>query len=99
MLAMNHEGKDWAGFFNNMGIAAIVLKYRMPNGNLEVPISDAEAAMRLVKANASRWHIDPGRRGHYGLFGGRTFGIYYRNPQQGRRQTGLSSALLWFIPE
>ena len=41
-LAMNHEGYDWAPFFNNMGIAAIVLKYRMPHGNCDVPIADAE---------------------------------------------------------
>ena len=65
-LAMTHEGKDWAGFFNNMGIAAIVLKYRMPNGNREVPISDAEAAMRLVRANASSWHIN---RNDVGIMG------------------------------
>ena len=70
MLAMNHEGKDWAGFFNNLGIAAIVLKYRMPNGNLEVPISDAEAAMRLVQATASRWHIDPNDVGIMGSSAG-----------------------------
>ena len=56
-LAMDHEGKEWAPFFNNMGIAAIVLKYRMPKGNVDVPISDAEAAMKLVRANASSWNI------------------------------------------
>ena len=28
-LAMDHEGYDWAPFFNKMGIAAIVLKYRI----------------------------------------------------------------------
>ena len=65
-LAMNHEGKDWAGFFNNMGIAAIVLKYRMPNGNLGVPVGDAEAAMRLVRNNASSWHIN---RNDVGIMG------------------------------
>ena len=42
-LAMDSEGRDWAPFFNDMGIAAIVLKYRMPNGDKQVPISDAEA--------------------------------------------------------
>ena len=56
-LAMNHEGYDWAPFFNNMGIAAIVLKYRMPNGNCEVPVADAEEAMRLVRRNAKAWNI------------------------------------------
>lgn len=58
-LAMNHEGYDWAPFFNNMGIAAIVLKYRMPHGNGKVPVADAEEAMRLVRRNAAQWNIRP----------------------------------------
>lgn len=58
-LAMNHEGHDWASFFNNMGIAAIVLKYRMPHGNHEVPVSDAEQAIKLVRSNAANWNINP----------------------------------------
>lgn len=57
-LAMSHEGHDWAPFFNNMGIAAVVLKYRMPHGNREVPVSDAEEAMRLVRRNAQSWGVD-----------------------------------------
>lgn len=56
-LAMNHEGYDWAPFFNNMGIAAIILKYRMPHGNCEVPVADAEEAIRLVRRNAQTWNI------------------------------------------
>ena len=58
-LAMNHEGHDWAPFFNNMGIAAIVLKYRMPHGEHEVPVSDAEEALKLVRRNAAGWNINP----------------------------------------
>lgn len=57
-LAMDHEGTQWAPFFNNMGIAAIVLHYRMPNGNVKVPISDAEEALRIVRRNAKNWHIN-----------------------------------------
>ena len=57
-LAMKHEGHDWAPLFNNMGIAAIVLKYRMPNGNKDIPISDAEEAIKLVRRNASKWGIN-----------------------------------------
>lgn len=57
-LAMSHEGHDWAPFFNNMGIAAVVLKYRMPHGNREVPVSDAEEALRLVRRNAQSWGVD-----------------------------------------
>lgn len=57
-LAIEHEGYDWATFFNQEGIAAIVLKYRMPHGKYEVPISDAEEAMRLIRRNAAEWRID-----------------------------------------
>ena len=32
-LAVNHEGYDWAPYFNKQGIALIVLKYRMPHGD------------------------------------------------------------------
>lgn len=58
-LAINHEGKDWAGFLNGQGIAVVVLKYRMPHGNPAVPVSDAEEAMRLVRRNAKAWHVKP----------------------------------------
>lgn len=58
-LAMAHEGYDWAPFFNEQGIAAIVLKYRMPNGNREVPMSDAYEAIRYAKEHASEWNINP----------------------------------------
>ncbi|MCR5578073.1 MAG: alpha/beta hydrolase [Prevotella sp.] len=57
-LAMDHEGHQWATFFNNQGIALIVVKYRMPHGNREIPISDAEEAIRTVRRNAVDWHID-----------------------------------------
>lgn len=58
-LALNHEGYDWASYFNKQGIALAVLKYRMPRGNREVPVSDAVQAMRLVRKNAVQWHVNP----------------------------------------
>ena len=57
-LAMDHEGHQWATFFNSKGIALIVLKYRMPHGNYNVPISDAEEAIKTVRRHAVDWHID-----------------------------------------
>lgn len=69
-LAMAHEGTDWAPFFNQQGIALIVLKYRMPRGNFEVPFSDAEEAIRLVRRNAKQWHIDPHQVGIMGSSAG-----------------------------
>lgn len=65
-LAMDHEGHQWATFFNNQGIALIVLKYRMPHGNPQIPISDAEEAMKIVHQNATEWHID---RNNIGIMG------------------------------
>ena len=65
-LAMDHEGHQWATFFNNQGIALIVLKYRMPHGNPQIPISDAEEAMKIVRVNAVEWHID---RNNIGIMG------------------------------
>ena len=70
LLAMEHEGTQWAPFFNNMGIAAIVLHYRMPNGNVKVPISDAEEALRTVRRNAKNWHINASDVGIMGFSAG-----------------------------
>ena len=69
-LAMEHEGTDWAPFFNRQGIAVMVLKYRMPHGKHEVPVSDAEQAMRLVRANAQNWHVNPNDVGIMGFSAG-----------------------------
>ena len=56
-LAMAHEGYDWATFFNQMGITTIVLKYRMPHGNRQLPFQDAEDAIKTVRQHASEWNI------------------------------------------
>ena len=69
-LAIDNEGFDWAPFFNEMGIAAIVLKYRMPHGNPAVPVSDAEEAMKLVRRHAASWHIDSHQVGVMGSSAG-----------------------------
>lgn len=58
MVAFGHEGTSWANFFNNLGIAAIVLKYRLPKGNYNIPIKDASTALQLVKDSANVWNIN-----------------------------------------
>ena len=65
-LAMDHEGHQWATFFNSQGIALIVVKYRMPHGNYKIPIADAEEAVKTVRRNAEAWHID---RNDVGIMG------------------------------
>lgn len=69
-LAMNHEGHDMAPWLKAQGITYIVLKYRMPNGHYEVPLSDAEQAIRLVRQHAKEWNIRPDRIGIMGASAG-----------------------------
>lgn len=69
-LAMDHEGHQWATFFNSQGIALIVLKYRMPHGDRLVPISDAQAAIRMVRSRAEEWYINPNDVGIMGFSAG-----------------------------
>ena len=57
-LAMEHEGHQWSEYFNKQGIAYFVLKYRMPNGDRNIPLSDAYKAMRTVRDSAAVWHIN-----------------------------------------
>lgn len=57
-LCSDYEGTDWAPFFNSMGIAVAVLHYRMPNAHPKAPVSDAQQALRMLRANAHAWHID-----------------------------------------
>lgn len=69
-LAVDHEGYDWAPYFNKQGIALIVLKYRMPKGDRSLPISDAEAAMKMVRDSADVWDLNPNDIGIMGSSAG-----------------------------
>ena len=58
-LAIDNEGHNWADFFNRKGIALFVLKYRMPKGDRNIPISDAVKSMETVRDSAACWNINP----------------------------------------
>lgn len=71
ILAASHEGSDVALRFNEMGVTAFVLKYRLPNDstmpNKEIgPVQDAQRAIQLVREKAAEWGVDPN---HVGLMG------------------------------
>ena len=55
--ALSHEGHDMASWFNAQGITYAVLQYRMPNGHDEVPLSDAQQALRIMRQHAEEWNI------------------------------------------
>ena len=58
-LSMQNEGTDWADFFCGKGIALVVLKYRMPHGDRNIPVSDAENAIRMIRDSADQWNVNP----------------------------------------
>lgn len=69
-LAMQHEGHDWAPWFNRQGIAFFVVTYRMPGGDRTIPISDAQTAIRLVRDSAHAWAVNPQDVGIMGFSAG-----------------------------
>jgi len=75
MNAISHEGIDIAKKFNEMGITAFVLKYRIPNDvtmeKKEIgPLQDAQQAIKIVRERASEWNINPNRIGIMGFSAG-----------------------------
>jgi acetyl esterase/lipase len=67
-----HEGRDYARFLNEHGIAGFVLKYRLGSGGYRHPVmlQDAARAVRLVRARAGEWKLDTHRIGIMGSSAG-----------------------------
>jgi len=75
ILAYDWEGTDVAKLLNAHGIAAIVLKYRLPDSLSstspdQVPLMDAKQAMRIVREKAASWNINPNKIGIMGFSAG-----------------------------
>lgn len=69
------EGIRIAEAFNSRGIAAFVLKYRLPNDSIMIdksigPLQDAQQAMKIVRQRAAEWHLDPDKIGIMGFSAG-----------------------------
>lgn len=69
-LAIEHEGKQLAKLLNENGVTLAVLKYRMPNGNSEVPLEDGKRAIEILNERAEEWGIDTKRIGIAGASAG-----------------------------
>ncbi len=67
-----HEGKDYALWLNEQGIAAFVLKYRLGSHGYRHPamLQDAARAIRTVRARAEEWNVDIKRVGIIGSSAG-----------------------------
>ena len=67
-----HEGEQYARWLNELGLTCFVLKYRLGPDGYHHPamLQDGARAVRLVRARAGEWKLDPGRIGIMGSSAG-----------------------------
>ena len=84
ILAIDYEGTEVCDWLVAEGITCVVEKYRVPSEpydwktntrthNLQVPtrsLEDTQRAMRLIRAHAEEWHVDPHKIGVLGFSAG-----------------------------
>jgi len=75
ILAIDKEGYEVATWFNERGVTAFILKYRLPQDelfdNAEIrPLQDAQQAIRMVRRSAAEYGISPGKIGIMGFSAG-----------------------------
>jgi acetyl esterase/lipase len=75
ILAASHEGYDVAKKFNEWGVTAFVLKYRIPDDktmlNKEIgPLQDAQRAIQMIRERAKEWNINSNKIGIMGFSAG-----------------------------
>jgi acetyl esterase/lipase len=73
-LSYDNEGVNQARWLNALGITAFILLYRLPGEGwahrADVPLQDAQRAMRLIRANAAKYGLQPNRIGVIGFSAG-----------------------------
>ena len=70
-LASNHEGRQVASYFNSLGVAAFVLRYRLgPRYHHPIELGDAQRAIRTLRSHATEWQLDPAHIGIVGFSAG-----------------------------
>ena len=69
-LSMKYDGFMIGQYLRSIGVSAIVVKYRLPNGHREVPLEDAQAALRYMRTEGAKWGVDPQQVGILGSSAG-----------------------------
>jgi acetyl esterase/lipase len=89
VLVIDREGYEVAKAFNKIGIAAFVLKYRLPSDKTMqdksvAPLQDAQQAIKVVREKAKEWHVNTGKIGIMGFSAGghlaSTAGTHFDDP-------------------
>jgi acetyl esterase/lipase len=98
VLLMTREGCDIARAFNKLGVAAFVLKYRLPDDRTMTdksvgPLQDAQRATEIIREHATEWKVNTGKIGIMGFSAGghlaSTAGTHFDNNLTGSA-TGIS---------
>lgn len=88
-VVLQKEGLDIGAYFQKQGIAAFVLKYRLPDDKImqdksSGPLQDAQEAMKIIRTHAAEWNIDNNRVGIMGFSAGghlaSTTGTHFNKP-------------------
>jgi acetyl esterase/lipase len=64
------EGEEIARWFNQLGVSAFVLYYRMPNGHTEIPLKDAQTALQIIRNRVKEWNLNKHKIGIMGFSAG-----------------------------
>jgi acetyl esterase/lipase len=74
ILAIDLEGTEVCDWLNSIGVACVLLKYRVPDSGpypkSSAALQDAQRALGIVRLHAAEWHIDPHRIGVLGFSAG-----------------------------
>jgi acetyl esterase/lipase len=70
VVCVGSEGMSVVETLHKMGITAVMLKYRLPNQHHLIPANDARRAIRMTRAHAAEWGIDPKHVGVWGFSAG-----------------------------
>ena len=69
-VALGYEGFEVARWLNRQGMAAFVLDYRVAPYHYPTEIDDGRRAMRIIRAHAAQYGIDPNQLGVWGFSAG-----------------------------
>lgn len=73
LLSTDNEGTMFINWLNTQGITLAILKYRLPNGNSEIPLEDSRRAMQIMREKASEYGYNPNEIGIMGFSAGGHF--------------------------
>jgi acetyl esterase/lipase len=69
-VSIENEGSNVALWLNKLGVSAFVLYYRMPNQHSEIPLTDAQTAIEIIRNNSKKWNVDAHKIGIMGFSAG-----------------------------